>query len=178
MHNIQTYKLQTTRSLYAYAVLALLVYAAVFAPTAGWTYVAVAEIYVFVLPGGVAVAVFIYAVYRVRGLDLLRPQIMRSSELERLPRSLMAGILVAIMGMVSIVIGTVLFGSTAGIGAYIDNVFGNMGVKSNITDTIRSFNFPVIFSLFGIALLIVGFVIILLGLLGVGKQAQTLWRGD
>jgi len=102
---------------------------------------------------------------------------IRSTELEKLPKSLMTGIVIAIMGMVSIVIGTVLFGSTAGIGAYIDKVFKGMGVQSNITETIHSFNFPVIFNLFGIALLITGFVVILLGLLGVGKHAQTLWRG-
>jgi uncharacterized membrane protein len=99
-----------------------------------------------------------------------------SAELEKLPKSLMLGIVVAIMGMVSVVIGTVLFGSTTGIGAYIDKVFQGMGVQSNITQTIRSFNFSTIFNLFGIALLIVGFVIILLGLLSVGKEAQNIWK--
>jgi len=93
-----------------------------------------------------------------------------------LPKELMIGIVVAIMGMVSVIIGTVLFGSTAGIGAYIDKVFSNMGVQSNITSTIKSFNFPAIFNLFGIAMLIVGFVIILIGLLKVGQEAQSLWK--
>jgi hypothetical protein len=101
---------------------------------------------------------------------------IRSTKLGDLPKELMIGIVVAIMGMVSVVIGTVLFGSTAGIGAYIDSVFRGMGVQANITSTIRSFNFPVVFNLFGIALLIVGFVIILLGLLRVGREAQSLWR--
>jgi hypothetical protein len=101
---------------------------------------------------------------------------IRSAELEKLPKSLMVGIVVAIMGMVSVVIGTVLFGATSGIGAYIDKVFSNMGVQANITKTVQSFNFGAAFNLFGIAMLIVGFVIILLGLLNVGKEAQTLWR--
>ena len=102
---------------------------------------------------------------------------MRMSEsLEKMPKSLMIGIVIAIMGMVSVVIGTVLFGSTAGIGAYIDKVFSNMGVQANITQTIKSFNFGAVFNLFGIAMLIVGFVIILLGLLNVGKEAQSLWK--
>ncbi len=180
MYSVQTYKLPTTRSLYAYVALAMVIYVAAFAPTTGWTYVAVAEVYVFALPTGVAVAVFVYYTYKVRGLSLLDlPNLpVRYSDLKELPRSLIAGIVIAIMGMVSIIIGTVLFGSTAGIGAYIDNVFRGMGVQSNITETIKSFNFPVIFNLFGIALLIVGFVVIILGLLGVGKHAQTLWRSD
>jgi hypothetical protein len=101
---------------------------------------------------------------------------IRSSELGGLPRELMVGIVVAIMGFVSVVIGTVLFGSTVGIGAYIDKVFQGMGVQANITQTIKSFNFPVVFNLFGIAMLIVGFVIILLGLLRVGREAQSLWK--
>jgi len=115
--------------------------------------------------------------YRTQMFEIKLP--IRSSklgDLGTLPRELMIGIVIAIMGMVSVVIGTVLFGSTAGIGAYIDNVFKGMGVQSNITSTIRSFNFPVIFNLFGIALLIVGFVVILMGLLGVGKHAQSLWK--
>jgi quinol-cytochrome oxidoreductase complex cytochrome b subunit len=97
-------------------------------------------------------------------------------DLSSLPRELMIGIVIAIMGMVSVVIGTVLFGSTTGIGAYIDRVFQGMGVQSNITLTIRSYNFPAIFNLFGIAMLIVGFVIILLALLNIGKEAQTIWK--
>ena len=101
---------------------------------------------------------------------------MSGDSLEKLPKSLMIGIVVAIMGMVSVVIGTVLFGSTAGIGAYIDKVFGDMGVQANITQTVKSFNFSAVFSLFGIAMLIVGFVVILLGLLNVGKEAQSLWK--
>jgi hypothetical protein len=113
--------------------------------------------------------------YRVQILPEVKLPI-QSAELEKLPRSLMLGIVIAIMGMVSVVIGTVLFGSTTGIGAYIDNVFKGMGVQSNITQTIRAFNFPTIFNLFGIAMLIVGFVIILLGLLNVGKEAQSIWK--
>jgi MFS superfamily sulfate permease-like transporter len=103
---------------------------------------------------------------------------MHSSDLGGLPRELMVGIVVAIMGFVSVVIGTVLFGATSGIGAYIDNVFKNMGVQANITQTIKAFNFSTVFSLFGIAMLIVGFVIILIGLLRVGKEAQSLWRSQ
>ena len=114
--------------------------------------------------------------YRIQILETKLPIRSSRGDLGSLPRELMIGIVVAIMGMVSVVIGTVLFGSTAGIGAYIDKVFQGMGVQSNITTTIRSFNFPAIFNLFGIAMLIVGFVIILLGLLNVGKEAQSVWK--
>jgi hypothetical protein len=113
--------------------------------------------------------------YRTQVLPEVKMPI-RSSELAKLPKELMIGIVVAVMGMVSLIIGTVLFGATMGIGAYIDRVFGNMGVKANITQTVQSFNFGAVFNLFGIALLIVGFVVILLGLLNVGKEAQTLWK--
>ena len=114
--------------------------------------------------------------YRTQTPEVKLPIRMSESSLEKLPKSLMIGIVVAIMGMVSVVIGTVLFGSTAGIGAYIDKVFSNMGVQANITQTVKSFNFGAVFSLFGIAMLIVGFVVILLGLLNVGKEAQNLWK--
>jgi uncharacterized membrane protein len=114
--------------------------------------------------------------YRTQVLPEVKLPIRMSESIEKLPKSLMVGIVVAVMGMVSVVIGTVLFGSTTGIGAYIDKVFSNMGVQANITQTIRSFNFSTVFNLFGIALLIVGFVIILVGLLNVGKEAQNLWK--
>ena len=114
--------------------------------------------------------------YRMQIPEVKLPIRSSRGELGSLPRELMIGIVVAIMGMVSVVIGTVLFGSTAGIGAYIDKVFQGMGVQSNITATIRSFNFPAVFNLFGIAMLIVGFIIILLGLLNVGKEAQSVWK--
>jgi len=114
--------------------------------------------------------------YRTQIPEVKLPTRSLREGLSSLPKELMIGIVVAIMGMVSVIIGTVLFGSTAGIGAYIDKVFSNMGVQSNITSTIKSFNFPAIFNLFGIAMLIVGFVIILIGLLKVGQEAQSLWR--
>jgi uncharacterized membrane protein len=114
--------------------------------------------------------------YNIKVLEVKLPIRSVREGLASLPRELMIGIVVAIMGMVSVVIGTVLFGSTAGIGAYIDKVFQDMGVQANITSTIRSYNFPAIFNLFGIAMLIVGFVIILLGLLNVGKEAQSVWK--
>jgi len=114
--------------------------------------------------------------YRTQMFDVKLP--IRSSRLGDIPKELMIGIVVSIMGMVSVVIGTVLFGSTAGIGAYIDNVFRSMGVQANITAMIRSYNFPVIFSLFGIAMLIVGFIIILIGLFSVGREAQSVWRSS
>ena len=76
----------------------------------------------------------------------------------------------------SIVIGIVLFGSTAGIGAYMDTIFGGMGVQANITKTMQAFQFNTVFNFMGIAIMMVGFVLIILALLSVAKESRSLWR--
>jgi hypothetical protein len=63
-----------------------------------------------------------------------------SQALERLPKTLIAGVIAVVMGFVSIIIGIVLFGSTAGIGAYIDTIFGNMGVQATSPRRCRRFS--------------------------------------
>jgi len=99
-----------------------------------------------------------------------------SESLEKLPRTLIAGVIAVVMGFVSIVIGIVLFGSTAGIGAYMDTIFGGMGVQANITKTMQAFQFNTVFNFMGIAIMMVGFVLIILALLSVAKESRSLWR--
>jgi hypothetical protein len=99
-----------------------------------------------------------------------------SESLEKLPRTLIAGVIAVVMGFVSIVIGIVLFGSTAGIGAYMDTIFAGMGVQANITKTMQAFQFNTVFNFMGIAIMMVGFVLIILALLSVAKESRSLWR--
>jgi hypothetical protein len=101
-----------------------------------------------------------------------------SESLTRLPREMIGGLVVLIMGIVVIVIGTVLLGSTMGIGAYIDKIFGNLGVEANITQTLKSYNIPSVLSVVGIVLVIAGFVLIILSLIRVGTHANALWKHE
>jgi len=102
---------------------------------------------------------------------------IRMSDVEGLPRKLMAGIVTVVMGLVVIVIGIVMFGSTTGIAAYIDKIFADMGVKANITQTIQSLNLGTVMGVIGIVIVIIGFALIISAMIEVGKSAQTLWRG-
>jgi hypothetical protein len=99
------------------------------------------------------------------------------SELARLPRKLMAGIITVVMGLVVIVIGVVIFGSTTGIAAYIDKVFSDLGVKANITQTTQALNVNSVFNIIGIVIIVVGFALILMALLEIGRGAQGIWKG-
>ena len=99
-----------------------------------------------------------------------------SQALERLPKTLIAGVIAVVMGFVSIIIGIVLFGSTAGIGAYMDTIFAGMGVQSNITRTMQAFQFNTVFNFMGIAIMMVGFVLIILVLLSIANESRSLWR--
>ncbi len=98
------------------------------------------------------------------------------ADLEGLPRKLMAGIVTVVMGLVVIVIGIVIFGSATGIAAYIDKIFGDLGVKANITQTVSALNLSTIFTIIGIVIVVVGFVLILMALIEMGKGAQSLWK--
>jgi uncharacterized membrane protein len=98
------------------------------------------------------------------------------ADLERLPRKLMAGVITVVMGLVVIVIGVVIFGSTTGIAAYIDKIFGDLGVKANITHTVRALNISTVFTVIGIVVVVVGFALILMALIEMGKGAQGLWK--
>jgi uncharacterized membrane protein len=102
---------------------------------------------------------------------------IRSSDLAKLPRKLMAGVITVVMGLVVIVIGIVIFGSTTGIAAYIDNIFADLGVKANITQTIQSFNISTTLAVLGIVVIIIGFALIVWALIEVGSSAQRIWRG-
>jgi len=88
----------------------------------------------------------------------------------------MTGIVAVVMGLVVIVIGVVIFGSATGIAAYIDKIFGDLGVKANITKTVQALNISTVFTVIGIVVVIVGFVLILLALIEMGKSAQSLWK--
>ncbi len=103
--------------------------------------------------------------------------IQMSDSLSRLPRKLMAGVITVIMGLVVVVIGVVIFGSTTGIAAYMDNVFEDLGVKANITKTAQSLNIHSVFNIIGIVMIIVGFALIILALIEIGKSAHGIWRG-
>ncbi len=102
--------------------------------------------------------------------------IQMSAELEKLPRKLMAGVVAVVMGLVVIVIGVVIFGSATGIAAYIDKIFGDLGVKANITQTVSALNISTIFTIIGIVVVVVGFALILMALIEMGKGAQGLWK--
>jgi heme/copper-type cytochrome/quinol oxidase subunit 4 len=101
---------------------------------------------------------------------------IRMADLETLPRKLMAGTITVVMGLVVIVIGVVIFGSTTGIAAYIDKIFGDLGVKANITQTVNSLNMSTVFTVIGIVIVVVGFALILMALIEMGKSAQGLWK--
>jgi hypothetical protein len=101
---------------------------------------------------------------------------IQMSDLERLPRRLMTGVVTVVMGLVVIIIGVVIFGSTTGIAAYIDKIFGDLGVKANITQTVQSLNLTTVFTVIGIVVVVVGFALILMALIEMGKGAQSLWR--
>jgi uncharacterized membrane protein len=98
------------------------------------------------------------------------------ADLERLPRKLMAGVITVVMGLVVIVIGVVIFGSTTGIAAYIDKIFSDLGVEANITKTVSSLNISTVFTVIGIVVVVVGFALILMALIEMGKGAQGLWK--
>jgi protein-S-isoprenylcysteine O-methyltransferase Ste14 len=101
---------------------------------------------------------------------------IQMADLENLPRKLMAGIVTVVMGLVVIVIGVVIFGSATGIAAYIDRIFSDLGVKANITQTVQSLNIGTVFTVIGIVIVVVGFVLILWALIEMGKGAQSLWK--
>ncbi len=103
--------------------------------------------------------------------------IQMSDTLSRLPRKLMAGVITVIMGLVVIVIGTVIFGSTSGIAAYMDKVFEDLGIKANITKTIQSLNIPSVLNVIGIVMIIVGFALIIIALIEIGRGAHSIWKG-
>jgi len=101
---------------------------------------------------------------------------IQMADLENLPRKLMAGIITVVMGLVVIIIGVVIFGSTTGIAAYIDKIFGDLGVEANITKTVNSLNISTVFTVIGIVVVVVGFALILMALIEMGKGAQGLWK--
>ena len=101
---------------------------------------------------------------------------IQMTDMEGLPRKLMAGVITVVMGLVAIIIGVVMFGSTTGIAAFIDKTFADMGVKANITQTIQSLNIGTILGVIGIVIVIIGFALIISALIEVGKSAQSLWR--
>jgi uncharacterized membrane protein len=98
------------------------------------------------------------------------------ADLEGLPRRLMAGVITVVMGLVVIIIGVVIFGSTTGIAAYVDKIFGDLGVQANITQTVNSLNISTVFTVIGIVVVVVGFALILMALIEMGKGAQGLWK--
>ena len=112
--------------------------------------------------------------YRIEPIPAILP--IQMFDMEGLPRKLMAGVVVVVMGLVAVVIGVVVFGSTTGIAAFIDKIFGNLGVKANITQTIQSLNLSTVMTVVGIVIVIVGFALIIGALMEVGKSAQSLWR--
>jgi len=112
--------------------------------------------------------------YRTTPMPLTLP--IQMADLEGLPRKLMAGVITVVMGLVVIVIGIVIFGSTTGIAAYIDKIFGDLGVKANITQTVNSLNISTVFTVIGIVVVVVGFALILMALIEMGKGAQGLWK--
>jgi protein-S-isoprenylcysteine O-methyltransferase Ste14 len=101
---------------------------------------------------------------------------IQMTDMEGLPRKLMTGVVTVVMGLVVIIIGIVMFGSTTGIAAYIDKIFADMGVKANITQTIHSLNLGTVMGVIGIVIVIIGFALIIGAMLEVGKSAQSLWR--
>jgi predicted cobalt transporter CbtA len=101
---------------------------------------------------------------------------IQSADLARLPRKLMAGVVAVVMGLVVIVIGVVIFGSATGIAAYIDKIFSDLDVKANITQTVQALNINTIFTIIGIVIVVVGFSLILMALIEMGKGAQGLWK--
>ena len=109
-------------------------------------------------------------------VPVILPLPVQMADLEGLPRKMMAGVVAVVMGLVVIVIGIVIFGSATGIAAYIDKIFGDLGVKANITKTVSSLNLGTIFTIIGIVIVVVGFALILMALIEMGKGAQSLWR--
>jgi len=58
----------------------------------------------------------------------------------------------------------------------MDTIFAGMGVQSNITRTMQAFQFNTVFNFMGIAIMMVGFVLIILALLSVANESRSLWR--
>jgi len=112
--------------------------------------------------------------HRVHVPNVVLP--VQMADLEGLPRKMMAGIVAVVMGLVVIVIGVVIFGSATGIAAYIDKIFDDLGVKANITQTVQALNISTIFTIIGIVVVVVGFALILMALIEMGKGARGLWK--
>jgi len=51
-----------------------------------------------------------------------------------------------------------------------------MGVQANITKTMQAFQFNTVFNIMGIAIMMVGFVLIILALLSIANESRSLWR--
>lgn len=90
---------------------------------------------------------------------------------------IMAGVVLIIGGLVTVLISTVVLSVAHGIGQYILTSMNTTGLLKGVPNYVSQLNLSTILSFVGIALMVAGAVVILMAIFEVARGARSLWGG-